>query len=78
MSSVTRETEHEHRMDFDDVRKQVLTFGNQLHEYFDKVQADVQNYKFTVEKHGDGVEVEIQLKAYVHPKGNEAVNIIPK
>ena len=44
-----------------------VSFGNQLHEYLENVHADVENYKFTVEKHGDGIEIEIQLKAYVHP-----------
>ncbi|HZW56456.1 MAG TPA: hypothetical protein VFF30_09225 [Nitrososphaerales archaeon] len=56
----------------------MLSFGNQVHEYFDHIQADVENYKFTVEKHGDGVEVEVVFKAFVHPKLSEAATIIPK
>ncbi len=56
----------------------MLSFGNQVHEYFDHIQADVENYKFTVEKHGDGVEVEVVFKAFVHPKLSEAAKIIPK
>jgi len=70
--------EGERKMTVQDMNKQVMDFGNQLREYFDNVSAEIQNYKFTIEKHGEGVEFEIQLKAYVHPKGNEAIRIIPK
>jgi len=43
----------EHRLALENARKQMLTFGNQMHEYLEHIQADVENYKFTVEKHGD-------------------------
>jgi hypothetical protein len=55
----------------------MLAFGNEIHEYFDHISADVENYKFTAEKHGEGVEVEITFKAFVHPRQNEASKIIP-
>lgn len=79
--STTKETEREqreHRLALEEVRKQMTAFGNQIMEYFDHARADVENYKFTIEKHGDGVEVEVQFKAYVHPKTEEASKIIPK
>jgi hypothetical protein len=72
------EGSHEHRLEMEDVRKQITSFGNQIHEYFDHVQAEVENYKFTVEKHGDGIEVEVQFKAYVHPKTGESAKVVPK
>ncbi len=86
MSTVTTEKKttvnegerSEHRLAMESVRKQMLTFGNQMHEYFEHIQADVENYKFTVEKHGDGIEIEVSFKAFVHPKTNEAASIIPK
>jgi len=49
-------------------RKEMVTFGNQIHEYLEHIHADVENYKFTVEKHGEGIEIELNLKAYVHPE----------
>ena len=49
-----------------------------MHEYLEHIQADVENYKFTVEKHGEGIEIEVSFKAFVHPKVNEAAKIIPK
>ena len=68
----------EHRLTLEDVRKRVLAIGNEVHEYFEHIGADVENYKFTVEKHGEGIEVEVVFKAYVHPKTSEAAKIIPK
>jgi hypothetical protein len=88
MTTVTTETErtehehkHEHGFPLEEVRKEVMVFGNQIHEYFghlNHVQAEIENYKFVVEKHGEGLDVEIQLKAYVHPKTSEPVRTIPK
>ena len=72
------EERKELRVAMETVRRQMQSFGNQLHEYFDHIQADVENYKFIVEKHGDGLEVEVEFKAFVHPKNNEAAKIIPK
>lgn len=68
----------ERRLALESVRKQMRTFAHQAQEYFDRVQADVENYKFIVEKHGEWVEVEVVFKAYIHPKAIEAANIIPK
>ena len=45
------EERKELRLAMETVRRQMQTFGNQLHEYFDHIQADVENYKFIVEKH---------------------------
>jgi hypothetical protein len=81
MSTVTEKrplTNDEHRLALESVRKQMLTFGNQMHEYFEHIQANVENYKFAVEKHGDGIEIEVSFKAFVHPKINEAAKVIPK
>ncbi len=72
------EQRNEMRLALENVRGQVLTFSNQIQEYLTNIQAEVENYKFSVEKHGDGVEVEIDFKAFVHPKLSEASKIIPK
>ncbi len=68
----------EHHVSLEDIRHQILSFGTQIHEYLGKVEADVEGYRFTVEKHGDGVEVEVQFKAFIHGKSSPAAKIIPK
>jgi len=67
----------ENSQSLESVRKQILTFGNSLQGYFEHIQADVENYKFVVEKHGEGVEIEITFKAFVHSKTDEATKKIP-
>jgi len=68
----------EYKETLKNVRSQVLTFGNRIHEYLENVNADVENYKFTVEKHGDGIEIEVQFKAYVHPAKAGAGSVVAK
>jgi ABC-type transporter Mla subunit MlaD len=43
------------RDNLDDVRKQLLAYENQIKEYLGKVNASIDTYKFSVEKHGDGI-----------------------
>lgn len=84
MTSFTAEKKStgEERMEYsealENVRRRMLALGNEIHEYLEHVRADVKNYKFTVEKHGEGLEVEVAFKAFVHPQANEASKIIPK
>lgn len=66
------------RFDVEDVRKEIHTLGSQIQEYLDHFQAEVENYKFTVEKNGNGLEVEVNLRALIRQKDNEASKIIPK
>ena len=56
----------------------MVAFGNQVRQYFDQVHARIENPKFTVEKQDEGIQVEIQLKAYIHPKPADASTIIRK
>lgn len=79
--STTENERMEHRLALEEVRKQVMMYGKQFQEYLEhmnQVHAEIESYKFSVEKRGDGIEVEIQLKAYIHPKTNEAAKVIPK
>jgi len=50
------------------VRQQILTYGDEIHAFLEHVHADVENYKFTVEKRAEGVEVEINFKALIRTK----------
>lgn len=60
------------------VRRQILSFGTQIHEYLTKVEANVEDYKFNVQKKEDGVEVEVEFKAMIRPKHTSASKIISK
>lgn len=66
------------RFDMEDVRKEIHTLSSQVQEYLDHFQAEVENYKFTVEKNGNGLEVEVNFRALIRQKDNEASKIIPK
>lgn len=56
------------RFNLEGVRKQMLQFGHQMEDYLNKIEANVEGYKFSVEKRGDGVELEVEFKAVIRPK----------
>ncbi len=60
----------------ENVRKRMLTFGNELQQSFEHVHADVENYKFSVDKRADGVDIEVNFKAFVHPMHKEATKVM--
>jgi hypothetical protein len=69
MSTVVKEkVEEEHPVSLSHVRQQILTYGDEIHAFMEHVHADVETYKFTVEKHAEGVEVEIHFKALIRTK----------
>lgn len=74
----TGEEKVEYSEALENARRRMLAFGNEIREYLEHVRADIENYKFTAEKHGEGLEIEVAFKAFVHPKVNEASKIIPK
>ncbi len=81
MSTVVTEKPREpieHPATLESVRHQILSFGTQIHEYLTRVEANVEDYKFNVQKKGDGVEVEVEFKALIQPKAHPALKIIPK
>jgi hypothetical protein len=52
----------------DNVRHQLMSYERQLKELLDKLEATVDTYKFSVEKQGDGLTLDMALKATVHVK----------
>jgi len=52
----------------DTVRKQLVTYGDEIQEYLGKVDAKVDSWKFTIEKQNEGLTVDIAFRATVHPK----------
>ncbi|MHB1869125.1 MAG: hypothetical protein ACYCPP_09300 [Nitrososphaerales archaeon] len=50
------------------VKEQLLTYGSQIQEYLGKVNANIDGYKFSIEKQGDGLLIDIAFRAMVHPR----------
>lgn len=61
----------EHRS-LDNVRERILSYENDIKQYLDQLNANVEYYKFSVEKHGDGLTVEVSVKATIRPKSSES------
>jgi hypothetical protein len=52
----------------DTVRKQLVTYGDEIQEYLGKVDAKVDAWKFSIEKQNEGLTVDIAFRATIHPK----------
>jgi hypothetical protein len=52
-----------------DVREQFSKYGQQLNSYLRQINANVETYKFAVEKAADGISITFALKATI--KGKE-------
>jgi hypothetical protein len=59
------------RVSLDGVRNEILGYEHQIKEYLDSLEAKVDNYKFSVERHGDGLTIDIAFKATVNAKGSK-------
>jgi len=60
----------EHYVSLDNVRQQILRYENEIKAYLDKVEASMDSYRFSVEKHGSGLTVELSFRATIHPKAS--------
>lgn len=58
-------------MSVDSVRHQLLSYEHQMKEYLDKLEATVDTYKFSVEKHGEGLTIDVALRATIHVKSSQ-------
>jgi hypothetical protein len=52
----------------DTVKKQLVTYGDEIQEYLGRVDAKVDSWKFSLERQDDGLTVDIAFRATVHPK----------
>jgi hypothetical protein len=53
----------------DTVQNQLAVYGNQIREYLNGMQADIEGYRFAVEKVDNGLTVDVLFKATI--KGNQ-------
>lgn len=70
-AEMKKESAQEHRS-LENVRTQILAYEHQIKDYLDHLNANVEYYKFSVEKHGEGVTVEVSFKATIEPKSKVA------
>jgi hypothetical protein len=55
--------ENKSPISLEDARNQIVSFGTQIQEYLNKVDAHVENYKFSVEKMEDGIAIDVAFRA---------------
>jgi len=55
------------------VKQHLTNVGNQVQDYLDKVDAKIDGFKFTLEKHGEGLTVDLSFRATLHPKNGKTV-----
>jgi hypothetical protein len=56
------------------IRSRLATYEGEFRQFLDSHQANVEVYKFTVEKEGDGFSVEVDIKASLHPKNRAGIS----
>ena len=56
------------------IRSRLVTYESELRQFLDTHQANVETYKFSVEKEGDGFSIEIDIKASLHPKNRSGAS----
>jgi hypothetical protein len=47
------------------VKRQLLAYENQIKDYLDNIEAHVEGYKFSIERQGDALVIDIALKAKI-------------
>ena len=52
----------------DTVKKQLVTYSDEIQEYLGRVDAKVDSWKFSLERQDGGLTVDIAFRATVHPK----------
>jgi len=55
------------------IRSRISTYESELRQFLDSHQANVETYKFSVEKEGDGFSVEVDIKASLHPRAKAVI-----
>jgi len=57
-----------------ELRGRLATYESEMRAYLDSHQANVEMYKFSVEKEGDGFSIEVDIKASLHPKNRAGIS----
>ena len=52
----------------DDAKNQLLSFSNQIQDYLNRIHANVEGYKFSIEKTNQGFSIDCKVKATLQMK----------
>ena len=63
-----------HTLSVQEVRTRITAYENQIRQYLDSLEANVEGYKFTVEKQGDGLVIDVAVRATIHPKNKAGIS----
>jgi hypothetical protein len=55
------------------LRNRITTYESEMREYLRGHDANIETYKFAVEKEGDGYSIEVGIKASIHPKNRAGI-----
>lgn len=54
--------------DLEELRDQLAKYHNDIRKFLDGYEAAIETSKFSVEQRGDGLAVEVAVKAVIQPK----------
>ena len=54
------------------VKQQLTDYGSQVQNYLNKVDAKIDGFKFSIEKHKEGLIVDFSFRAMIRPKDVKA------
>ncbi|HME19329.1 MAG TPA: hypothetical protein VKF15_06325 [Nitrososphaerales archaeon] len=60
------EKNEEGHISVDNVKDQLMSFEHQIKQYLERLEATVDTYKFSVEKQGEGLTIDMALRATIH------------
>jgi len=58
----------EGEVSIDNVKDKILSYEHQIKDYLTKIDAKVDTYRFSVEKHGEAITIDISFRATIQPK----------
>jgi len=57
-----------------EIQARLATYRREIREYLNSLEANVESYKFSVEKEGEGVVIDVAIRAAVHPKNRAGIS----
>jgi len=57
-------------VNLENIRRQVRVYEGRLREYLESHEANIDEYKFSVEKQGENYIVDVAVRARIHPRMN--------
>ena len=57
--------------DLEGMGRQIRSYERQVREYLGNIDAEIDSYNFSLEKSGEGITIELGLRATLRPKHRE-------